>query len=72
MGLSHELTCVGLMRYLVDQAALMNAYASLCPVAGDAVGDRAVAALAQLSEVREDSATLWDTVLMAIKRNEAG
>ena len=72
MDQSHELTCVGVMRYLVDQVALMNAYASLCPVAGDAAGVRAEAALAQLSEVREDSATLWDTFLMAIKRNEEG
>lgn len=72
MDLTHELTCMGLMLYLVDQVALMNAYASLCPVAGDAADGRADAALARLRKVRADSATLWNSALMAIKRNEAG
>lgn len=71
MDLTHELTCVGLMRYLVDQVALMNAYASLCPAAGDDAGGRADAALARLCKVRADSATLWNAALKAIKRNEA-
>lgn len=72
MDLTYELTCVNLMRYLVDQVALMNAYASLCPVAGDAVNRRADAALAQLHDVREESATIWKDSLLAIKHNEAG
>ena len=72
LDLTHELTCVGLMSYLVDQVALMNAYASLCPVAGDPAGGRVDAALARLCKVRADSATLWNAALMAIKRNEVG
>ena len=71
MDMTHELTCMGLMRYLVDQVALMNAYASLCSVAGDAADGRADAALARLCKVRADSATLWNAALKAIKRNEA-
>jgi len=70
MNMFHELTCGGLMRYLVDQVALMNTYASICPVTGDAVNRRADAALARLREVREESATLWNDTLLAIKRNE--
>lgn len=72
MDMTHELTCMGLMRYLVDQIALMNAYASLCPVEGDVTGGRADAALARLCKVRADSATLWNAALKAIRRNEAG
>ncbi len=72
MDMTHELTCVGLMYYLVDQVAVMNAYAFICPVVGDAVDVRAEAALARLSKVREDSATLWNATLLTSKRNETG
>ena len=72
MDMFHEMTCVGLMRYLVDQVALMNAYASLCHVDGDTADVRVEATLAQLCEVREESAILWEDTLLAIKRNETG
>ena len=72
MDLTHELTFMGLMLYLVDQVAVMNAYASLCPVAGDDAGGRADAALARLCKVRADSATLLNAALMATKCSEAG
>lgn len=58
MGLDHELMCVLIMHYLVDQMAVMNAYASLYPVAGKVVDGQMEIALAQLEKVREESSTL--------------
>ena len=52
-----------LMDYLVNQVAIMNAYAALCPVAGDAddLWERwAESALARLRDVRESSKALRD------------
>ena len=60
---------LGLMSYLVDQVALMNAAAALCPVAGDADDpwDRWVEpTLAQLREVRQSSKSLADAARVAV------
>ncbi len=72
MDMTHEFTCACLIHYLADQVALMNAYASLCPIDGNGAGTRADAALAKLHEVREASATLRNNALSAVKHNEAG
>lgn len=53
-----EFAFLGSMDYLVKQVAVMNAYAALCPVAGDAddLWDRwAEPTLARLRDVREAS-----------------
>ena len=64
-----ECVFLGLMSYLVDQVALMNAAAALCPVAGDA-GDQwerwVEPMLAKLREVRESSKTLLDAARFAV------
>ena len=52
-----EFAFLGLMDYLVNQVAVMNAYAALCPVAG--VAEQWVdPTLAQLRDVRESSKAL--------------
>ena len=71
MDATHDLTCAGMMHYLADQVAFMNAYASLCPVAGRVDHDRVDAALAQLREVREASAALLNAAGLAVERHEA-
>ena len=58
-----QLAFLGLMYYLVNQVAVMNASAALCPVAGDADNQwtRWVEpALAQLRDVRQSSKALRD------------
>ena len=58
-----EFAFLGSMDYLVNQVAIMNAYAALCPVAGDAddLWDRwAEPTLARLRDVRESSKALRD------------
>ena len=59
---------LGLMSYLVEQVARMNAAAALCPVAGDVDDqwDRWVEpTLAQLRQVRESSKVLVDAARVA-------
>ena len=60
---------LGLMSYLAEQVARMNAAAALCPVAGDA-DDRwerwVEPMLAKLREVRESSKTLVDAARVAV------
>ena len=53
-------TYAGLMDYLVRQVAVMNAYAALCPVAGEMAHGRIEANLAQLREVRATTRALRD------------
>ena len=57
-----EFACAGIMDYLVNQVAVMNAYAMLCPMAGEAVGERAEAGLEQLTSVRMRCKRLRDSV----------
>ena len=47
-----ELACAGIMDYLVNQVAVMNAYALLCPMTGEAADERLDAALEHLKAVR--------------------
>ena len=64
-----EFAFLVLMSYLVDQVALMNAAAALCPVEEDANQQwqhRVKPALAQLQDVRESSKTLLDTAKGAV------
>ena len=60
-----EYTFAGLMDYLVNQVAVMNAYAALFSVAGDMEGGRVEAALTQLQEVRTTTKTLRDAAGLA-------
>ena len=50
-----EVTFAVMMDYLVNQVIIMNAYAALCPVAGDVQRGWVEAALAHVREVREAS-----------------
>ena len=64
-----EFAFLGLMSYLVEQVACMNAAAALCPVAGDAADqwDRWVEPmLEKLREVRESSKTLVERARVAV------
>ena len=61
-----EFTFAGLMHYLVNQVAVMNAYAVLCPVKGEVDHGRVEAALARLQEVRATSKALRDGVAAAV------
>ena len=61
-----EFAFLGLMYYLVNQVALMNASAALCPVARDADDQWDLwvePALAQLRDVRQSSKALRDAAL---------
>ena len=65
-----EFAFLGLMSYLVDQVALMNAAAALFPVAGDADDqwDRWIEpTLVQLRDVRESSKTLVDAARVSVR-----
>ena len=61
-----EFAFLGLMDYLVNQVAVMNAYAALCPVAGDA-GDQwnrwVEPTLVQRRDVRQSSKALRDSAV---------
>ena len=72
MDATHELTCASMMGYLAEQVSAMSSYASLCPVAGKADFDRAMAAQAQRRQVREASAALWKATGLVAEGNEAG
>ena len=63
-----ELAFLGLMSYLVEQVAVMNANAALCPVEGDANQrwkDWVEPTLAQLSDLRQSSKALVDATSVA-------
>ena len=57
-----EFACAGMIVYLENQVAVMSAYATLCPLAGDVVHERVETALAQLEEVRITCKALRDGV----------
>ena len=57
-----EFTFAGLMDYLVNQVAVMNAHAALCPVTGEPAQERVESALAELSEVRAATKALRDSI----------
>ena len=57
-----EFACAGIMDYLVNQVIVMNAYAMLCPMSGEAVGERAEAGLGELKAVRAKCKALRDGV----------
>ena len=64
-----EFAFLGLMYYLVQQVALMNSAAALCPVEGDnsrCWEDWVAPALAELAHVRESSKALVDTAKAAM------
>ena len=70
-----EFAFLGLMSYLVDQVALMNAAAALCPVTGEA-GDQwdrwIEPTLVQLRDVRESSKTLTNVARAALRGEPDG
>ena len=70
-----EFAFMGLMAYLVEQVAHMNAAAALCPVDGDG-GDQwdqwVEPTLAQLREVRKSSNTLMAAARVAVTREMDG
>lgn len=53
-------TFAGLMDYLVNQVAVMNAHAALCPIKGEIEQGRVESSLAQLREVRATTKALRD------------
>lgn len=65
-GVQDEFTFAGFMDYLVEQVALMNAYAAVCPVAEDDGQEWVEATLAQLREVRDTSKAVRDAAVSAI------
>ena len=70
-----EYTFAGLMDYLVNQVAVMNAHAALCPVAGEVPPGRVEFALAQLHEVRVTTKAFRDGASLALRNpdeEEAG
>ena len=68
-----DYTLAGLMDYLVNQVAVMNAYAALCPTLRGVAETRVEAALAQLHEVRATTKALRDGVGLAVgKPDEEG
>ncbi len=68
-----EYTFAGLVDYLVNQVAVMNAYAALCPVTGDIEQGRVEPALAQLRDVRATTKAFRDRAKLAVgNRSEGG
>ena len=67
-----EFTCAGLMDYLVNQVAVMNAYAALCPVAGKVVQRRVDGTLKHLHQVRAASKALRDGLGLAARNPDVG
>ena len=67
-----DFTRAGLMDYSANQVAVMNAYATLCPVAGEADQGRVDGALAHLREVRAASKALRDALRLAGGNPDAG
>ena len=67
-----ELTRAGLMDYLVNQVAVMNAYAALCPVAGEIVQKRVDGTLKHLHLVRAESRALRNGLGSAARNPDAG
>ena len=63
-------TFAGLMDYLVEQVNVMNAYATLCPVAGDDGWGRVEATLARLHEGREKSKIVRDAAVATFSNRE--
>ena len=61
-----EFTFAGLMDYLVEQVSVMNAHASLCPVAGDDGHGWVEATLEQLREARETSMAVREAAAAAL------
>ena len=61
-----EFTFAGLMDYLVEQVSVMNAHASLCPVAGDDGHGWEEATLEQLREAWETSMAVREAAAAAL------
>ena len=70
-AMQDDFTLAGMMDYLVNQVAVMNAYAALCPVAGEIELERRVeASLAQLHEVRTATKAFRDGARLAVGNPE--
>ena len=67
-----EYALAGLMDYLVNQVAVMNAYAALCPVAGEMAHERIESTLAQLHEVRAATKSFKDDLQLAVGNPDEG
>ena len=65
-----EYTFAGLMDYLVNQVAVMNAHAALCPVAGEVAQGRVDSALAQLHEVRATTKAFRGRARLAVGNSD--
>ena len=66
IGPRDDFTFAGFMDYLVEQVAVMNLYAALCPVDGVMADGRIEAAQAHLQQVRATSRSLRDGAVSAI------
>ena len=67
-----EFTIAGMMDYLVNQVAVMNAYAALCPVTEETAQGRVESTLAQLHEVRAATKAFRDGARLAVRNPDAG
>ena len=67
-----EYTFAGLMDYLVNQVAVMNAYAALCPTVEGVEQARVEATLTQLHDVRAATKALRDGVRLAVGNPDEG
>ena len=67
-----EYALAGLMDYLVNQVAVMNAYAALCPVAEEIEEARVESTLAQLHEVRAATKSFKDDLQLAVGNPDEG
>ena len=67
-----DYTFAGLMDYLVNQVAVMNAHAALCPMAGEMAQERVESGLAQLQQVRAATKAFRDDARPAFENPGAG
>ena len=72
VGLRDDFTFAGFMDYLVEQAAIMNLYAALCPVDGAVAQRRLEAAQMHLQGVRVASRSLRNGAVSAIMNLKKG
>ena len=67
-----DFTFAGFMDYLVEQATVMNLYATLCPLDGVVAKERIEASQARLEQVRAASRSLRDGAVSVIEKLRKG
>ena len=72
IGSWDDFTFAAFMDYLVEQATVMNLYATLCPLDGVVAKGRTEASQARLEQVRAESGSLRDGAVSVIERLRKG